>query len=389
MSEWLLEDLAAPGTLRRGQIDRLVFDGRDWWLLDYKSSRPEDPAAWEDFISGEVVKYRPQLLAYREMAARAERAAARGDQIGYLLYRLKAGGGGVGNGHSGPQRHRLSGGYENMFLISTAKNKLLVGCWRWRCGRRLHCANPAFSQEILDPRASVFASFPAAATAWKPWWVKRAVMLTKHLPTWLSWKPFIWRLPTPPTPSTSNFSRPAADKAPLYWQDKHLNGPSQPVVGVTWDDAAAFCRWLTQLTGAEHRLPTEAQWEAAARGGLDGQPFPWGAEAPEAGGVRRANFDQAASGQDGYRFTTPVGSFPANGFGLFDMAGNVSQWCQDSYRPLAASGPFQPGGQRLLKGGSWFSQARDLRAAARQAASPRYADGYIGFRVVRLPHPSP
>ena len=71
VSEWLLEDLAAPGTLRRGQIDRLVFDGRDWWLLDYKSSRPEDPAAWEDFISGEVVKYRPQLLAYREMAARA------------------------------------------------------------------------------------------------------------------------------------------------------------------------------------------------------------------------------------------------------------------------------------------------------------------------------
>ena len=70
-SEWLLEDLAAPGTLRRGQIDRLAFDGRDWWLLDYKSSRPEDPAAWKDFISGEVVKYRPQLLAYREMAARA------------------------------------------------------------------------------------------------------------------------------------------------------------------------------------------------------------------------------------------------------------------------------------------------------------------------------
>ncbi len=71
VSEWLLEDLAAPDTLRRGKIDRLVFDGRDWWLLDYKSSRPDDPAAWEDFIAGELVKYRSQLLAYREMAARA------------------------------------------------------------------------------------------------------------------------------------------------------------------------------------------------------------------------------------------------------------------------------------------------------------------------------
>ena len=71
VSEWLLEDLAAPDALRRGQIDRLVFDGQDWWLLDYKSSRPEDPAAWEDFINREAAKYRPQLLAYREMAARA------------------------------------------------------------------------------------------------------------------------------------------------------------------------------------------------------------------------------------------------------------------------------------------------------------------------------
>ncbi len=83
-SEWLLEDLAAPGTLRRGKIDRLVFDGQDWWLLDYKSSRPEDPSAWEDFIKGEVVKYRPQLLAYREMAARAR--GLRLEQIKAAIY---------------------------------------------------------------------------------------------------------------------------------------------------------------------------------------------------------------------------------------------------------------------------------------------------------------
>ncbi len=84
MSEWLLEDLAAPGTLRRGKIDRLGFDGQDWWLLDYKSSRPGDPADWEDFIAGELVKYRPQLLAYREMAARAK--GLRFEEIRLALY---------------------------------------------------------------------------------------------------------------------------------------------------------------------------------------------------------------------------------------------------------------------------------------------------------------
>ncbi|MGO9620447.1 MAG: UvrD-helicase domain-containing protein [Desulfobaccales bacterium] len=72
VSEWLLEDLAAPDTLRRGKIDRLVFDGHDWWLLDYKSSRPGNPADWEDFINREAARYRPQLMAYREMAARAK-----------------------------------------------------------------------------------------------------------------------------------------------------------------------------------------------------------------------------------------------------------------------------------------------------------------------------
>ena len=88
-----------------------------------------------------------------------------------------------------------------------------------------------------------------------------------------------------------------------------------------------------------------------------------------------------------YLFTAPVGSFPANGYGLFDMAGNVSEWCLDRYVPTG-SGPFKPGLLRLLKGGSWFSQARDLRCAARQSAPPHYADGYIGFRVVRLANPA-
>jgi formylglycine-generating enzyme required for sulfatase activity len=184
----------------------------------------------------------------------------------------------------------------------------------------------------------------------------------------------------------ARFLKATGHEAPLYWQDKNLNVPAQPVVGVTWEDAAAFCRWLTRATGAEHRLPTEAQWEAAARGGLTGQPFPWGAEAPDAGGVFRANFRNDRTAKDGFRFSAPAGSFPANGYGLFDMAGNVSEWCLDRQAP-GTSGPFKPGVLRLLKGGSWFSRARDLRVAARQSAPPDYADGYIGFRVVRLPNP--
>ncbi|MGD0827785.1 MAG: UvrD-helicase domain-containing protein [Desulfobaccales bacterium] len=84
VSEWLLEDLAAPNTLRRGKIDRLVFDGHDWWLLDYKSSRPGNPADWEDFINREAARYRPQLMAYREMAAGAK--GLRSEEIRLAFY---------------------------------------------------------------------------------------------------------------------------------------------------------------------------------------------------------------------------------------------------------------------------------------------------------------
>lgn len=178
------------------------------------------------------------------------------------------------------------------------------------------------------------------------------------------------------------FLQATGHQPPLYWEDKNLNAPAQPVVGVSWHDAVAFCRWLTKVTGVEHHLPSEAEWEAAARGGLTGKPFPWGSELPEAGGVYRANSRHDRTAKDGYLFTAPVASFPPNGFGLFDMAGNVSEWCQDQYKPGAA-GPFKPGVLRLLKGGSWFSQARDLRCSARQSAPPDYADGFIGFRVVR------
>jgi ATP-dependent exoDNAse (exonuclease V) beta subunit len=84
LSEWLLEDLAGPETLRRGKIDRLVCDGQSWWILDYKTSRPETDADWESFIAHETGKYRPQLLAYREMAAKARGLAP--EEVRLALY---------------------------------------------------------------------------------------------------------------------------------------------------------------------------------------------------------------------------------------------------------------------------------------------------------------
>lgn len=180
------------------------------------------------------------------------------------------------------------------------------------------------------------------------------------------------------------FLKETGRRPPLYWNDRNLNAPAQPVVGVTWFDAVAFTEWLTKVTGVPHRLPYEREWEAAARGGLVGEPYPWGREAPDAGGAYRANYYPNDFDDDGFRLTAPVGSFPPNGFGLYDMAGNVAEWCLDRFFPGTSSGPFINPEARVLKGGSWYSRARDLRCAARRFAAPQNADGFIGFRVVRL-----
>jgi formylglycine-generating enzyme required for sulfatase activity len=177
--------------------------------------------------------------------------------------------------------------------------------------------------------------------------------------------------------------------APVYWSDKNLNAPGQPVVGVTWHDAAAFADWLSGLTGQKYRLPTEAEWETACRGGLTGQSFPWGSHPPEQGRRFLANYNPNPYDKDGFRFPAPVGSFPPNGLGLFDMAGNVAEWCGDWYDPnFYASGPGEnplgpsKGIYRIIRGGSWYARGRELRCAARQYFRPSRADGFIGFRLV-------
>lgn len=182
-----------------------------------------------------------------------------------------------------------------------------------------------------------------------------------------------------------------------------------PVVNVSWNDAVAFCAWLTdkgrrsgQLGVEEsYRLPTEAEWEYSARGGNRGW-YSFG-DSPE-DLVRYANVADASysqeftdkyrvvQGDDGFTYTSPVGSFRANGFGLFDMHGNVWEWCGDWYGEYPASSVTDPvgpktGSSRVLRGGSWFYEAAFCRSANRNWYLPslRDSDMSFGFRVALSP----
>ncbi len=173
-------------------------------------------------------------------------------------------------------------------------------------------------------------------------------------------------------------------RKPGRWNDESFNQPLQPVVGVSWEDAVAYCRWA----GLE--LPSEAQWEAAARG-QDQRRYPWGNAEPTAS---LANFD----GKEGK--TTPVGSYPsgAGPYGTLDQAGNVWEWCADAWDESAYKGregqldPVATSDEvagRVLRGGSWFDQAWNLAAAFRLRLGAGNRGRRIGFRCVLRFGPEP
>ena len=181
---------------------------------------------------------------------------------------------------------------------------------------------------------------------------------------------------------------------------RHPTGPGSsiedrldhPVVQLSWNDAVAYARW------AGKRLPTEAEWEWAARGGSDQGPFPWGADL-NPGKQHMANlwqgfFPLRHEVLDGFRTTAPVGSFPANGYGLYDMAGNVWEWTRDWYRndyyrhSNGARDPAGPakGSERVIRGGSWMcsvNYCQGYRVAARQKTAPDSGLTNLGFRCAR------
>jgi formylglycine-generating enzyme required for sulfatase activity len=157
-----------------------------------------------------------------------------------------------------------------------------------------------------------------------------------------------------------------------------------PVTLVGFQDAEAYCEWLARKTGKPVRLPTEAEWERAARGGLVGKRYPWG----DAIDAACANFLPDAKSKS-ERGTEPVGSYPANGFQLHDMAGNVWQWVSDWYSPtyyeraqyLNPQGPDH-GVMRLVRGGAWVNaDTRHLRCACRHEVPPDSYSYSIGFRI--------
>lgn len=196
--------------------------------------------------------------------------------------------------------------------------------------------------------------------------------------------------------------RPDHDSGDFEGHD--LNADELPVVQVDWNDAAAFAAWLSKQGSGHFRLPSEAQWEYAARAGKS-DLFTWGDDPIQA--CKYANVADITSGNlwpdwviiecdDGHATATPGGTFPPNGFGFEDMAGNVWEYCQDQWQddtyalqadnapvvdPLVA--PKE--GQRIVRGGSWADFEIALRTAYRRNYTVETKDEVIGFRLVRLP----
>jgi formylglycine-generating enzyme required for sulfatase activity len=214
---------------------------------------------------------------------------------------------------------------------------------------------------------------------------KGPVPLDNHLRWWNYVKGASWRHPEGP-------------ESDLKSREKH------PVLQVAWDDAVAYAKW------AGKRLPTEAEFEFAARGGLERKRYAWGDDLRPDGkwmaNIWQGRFPYENTAEDGYRATAPVGSFPANGYGLYDVAGNVWEWCSDWYRhdyyaklaagtqpvrnpqgPNDSFDPSEPGtAKRVMRGGSYLCTDQYCTAyevGARGKGAPDSGTNHVGFRCVR------
>jgi formylglycine-generating enzyme len=170
-------------------------------------------------------------------------------------------------------------------------------------------------------------------------------------------------------------------RRPPHFYDPDFSNPQQPVVAVSWHDAAAYCDWLSRESGRRYRLPTEAEWERAARGGAEQYQFPWGDEPPET--LR----DYALRWKSG---PEAVGRAEQNAYGLRDIGANVHEWCADWFAAdyYARSPERNPGGpasgeRRASRGGSWRHYVKVSRCAARSSIPPEFQYADYGFRIAR------
>lgn len=168
---------------------------------------------------------------------------------------------------------------------------------------------------------------------------------------------------------------------PLHWNDPNFNHTNQPVVAVSWFDAVAYADWLSQMSGRPYRLPTEAEWECAVRGGVDGELYPWG----------NLPYEQVPDYANRWKTgPEPVGLYPPNRFGLYNAGDNVHEWCADWYDAgyYAQSPERNPqgpasGSRRASRGGSWRHHIKVTRTAARSSIPPEFKYADYGFRLAR------
>jgi formylglycine-generating enzyme required for sulfatase activity len=175
------------------------------------------------------------------------------------------------------------------------------------------------------------------------------------------------------------FLRAVEGSPPPLWLDSNFNHPDQPVVTVSWFEVSKYCQWLSGRLGRRYRLPSEAEWERAARGGVEGKPFPWGEAPPEAvpGYAKRWQSGPEA-----------VGRYAPNAYGLYNIGDNVHEWCSDWYAAdyYAVSPERNPqgpesGARRASRGGSWRHHIKVTRCAARSSIPPQFQYADYGFRV--------
>ncbi len=168
---------------------------------------------------------------------------------------------------------------------------------------------------------------------------------------------------------------------PPNFHDPNFSDPLQPVVSVSWHDAIAYCEWLSSVTGRQYRLPTEAEWERAARGGLENDLYPWGNTPPD----QLPNYTTRwKNGPE------QVGLYPPNAYGLYNLGDNVHEWCTDWYDAgyYESSPERNPQGpkssaRKASRGGSWRHQIKVTRTAARSSIPPEFKYADYGFRIAR------